>query len=89
MVKHDWSKLKTEYLTGDFVSLASFFRSKGISDDTNATKLKTKGWREERKSFWEAIGRKKLKEVERKENAKKNDKTYYTCTKKAHSRRIH
>lgn len=59
--KHDWARLKTEYITGDYLSLSAFGRAKGFIKNSNEFRRGTKGWKEERNAYWAKIGDDTLK----------------------------
>ncbi|MGA3292043.1 MAG: hypothetical protein ABSC49_02750 [Candidatus Microgenomates bacterium] len=54
MRKYDWPNLKQEFLTGKWLSVATFFREKGIRNNSRS-RLNASGWIKERKNDLEQI----------------------------------
>ncbi len=48
--KYDWLKLKQEFTTGDWLTVADFFRLKGIPYNSR-TRTNAKGWREKKIAY--------------------------------------
>lgn len=47
MAKYDWKQLEKEYILGDYKSVSSFLKAKGIKQ-SGSTKKNTKGWKEKK-----------------------------------------
>lgn len=47
MAKYDWKQLEKEYILGDYKSVSSFLKAKGIKQSGSAKK-NTKGWKEKK-----------------------------------------
>ena len=45
MAKYDWKKLEKEYILGDYKSVSSFLKDKGINNN-GTTRKHTLGWKD-------------------------------------------
>lgn len=57
--KYNWDKLKLEYITGEWLSLSDFLRSKDLPTDGSVRRT-TDGWIEERDKYWSKVGQKAM-----------------------------
>lgn len=48
MAKYDWIALEKEYILGDYKSVSSFFKDKGISNN-GTTRRHTSGWKDKKR----------------------------------------
>lgn len=62
--KHDWIRLKNEFVTGKWPTVSAFFQAQNIVDNSR-NRLNSRGWLESRRLYWEEIAqRSKEKLVE-------------------------
>ena len=66
MAKYDWTKLKREYLTGEYKSIAEFLREKGMTR-TGFVNKQTSGWDKERATLQQEKSKKILESVTEKQ----------------------
>lgn len=73
MAKYDWKQLEKEYILGDYKSVSSFLKSKGIKT-SGSTKKNTKGWKEKKVLKEEQKSTKIIEKVTEKEAEKEAKK---------------
>lgn len=72
MAKYDWKQLEKEYILGDYKSVSSFLKAKGIKP-SGSTKKNTKGWKEKKVLKEEQKSTKVIEKVLEKEIEKEVD----------------
>ena len=69
MAKYDWKQLEKEYILGNYKSVSSFLKDKGIKQN-GSTKKSTKGWKEKKVLKEEQKSTKVIEKVLEKESEK-------------------
>ncbi|MFZ5366502.1 MAG: hypothetical protein ACOZBZ_04430 [Patescibacteria group bacterium] len=52
--KYDWLKLQQEFITGGWLTVSDFFRSKGVPSNSR-TRANAKGWREKKVAYGKRV----------------------------------
>ena len=73
MAKYDWKQLEKEYILGNYKSVSSFLKDKGIKQN-GSTKKSTKGWKEKKVLKEEQKSTKVIEKVLEKESEKEANK---------------
>ena len=60
--KYDWLRLKSTFVTGHWLTVASFFRDQGIKNNSRS-RQSARGWHEERRKYQESIALKTRQKV--------------------------
>lgn len=66
MVRHDWISLKNQFITSNWLTISDFFRNKGIKDNSRS-RLHTRGWITEKRTYQEEIAKKTREQIIEKE----------------------
>lgn len=72
-MKYDWKQLEKEYILGEYKSVSSFLKNKGIKATGNTNK-KTKGWNNKRAKKEQEKCKKTVEKVIEKESKKEAEK---------------
>lgn len=72
-MKYDWKQLEKEYILGEYKSVSSFLKDKGIKATGNTNK-KTKGWNDKRARKEQEKCKKTVEKVIEKESKKEAEK---------------
>ena len=73
MAKYDWKQLEKDYILGDYKSVSSFLKDKGIKQN-GSTKKNTKGWKEKKVLKEDKKSTKVIEKVLEKESEKEANK---------------
>ena len=73
MAKYDWKQLEKEYILGDYKSVSSFLKDKGINNN-GTTRKHTSGWKEKKVLKEDKKSTKVIEKVLEKESEKEADK---------------
>lgn len=73
MAKYDWKQLEKEFILGDYKSVSTFLKEKGIKA-SGSTKKSTKGWKEKKVQKEYQKGTKIVEKVIEKESEKEAEK---------------
>lgn len=73
MAKYDWKQLEKDYILGDYKSVSSFLKDKGIKQN-GSTKKSTKGWKEKKVLKEDKKSTKVIEKVLEKESEKEANK---------------
>lgn len=73
VAKYDWKQLEKEYILGNYKSVSSFLKDKGIKQN-GSTKKSTKGWKEKKVLKEEQKSTKVIEKVLEKESEKEANK---------------
>lgn len=60
--RKNWTNLKSQFITGDWTTISSFFRDKGIKDNSRV-RSHTAGWLQEQVNYQDEIVRKTREQV--------------------------
>ena len=72
MAKYDWKKLEKEYILGDYKSVSSFLKDKGINNN-GTTRKHTLGWKDKKRQKEDKKATKIIEKVTEKEIEKEVD----------------
>lgn len=72
-MKYDWKQLEKEYILGEYKSVSSFLKDKGIKATGNTNK-KTKGWNDKKAKKEQEKSKKTVEKVIEKESKKEAEK---------------
>ena len=73
MAKYDWKQLEKDYILGDYKSVSSFLKDKGIKQN-GSSKKSTKGWKEKKVLKEDKKSTKVIEKVLEKESEKEANK---------------
>jgi hypothetical protein len=73
VAKYDWKQLEKDYILGDYKSVSSFLKDKGIKQN-GSTKKSTKGWKEKKVLKEDKKSTKVIEKVLEKESEKEANK---------------